>query len=99
MSLTDPDRLRNRLIEGISEFMSQLLLSSAHHHRGTVSINQAENERESLVTKLVHTVFECKHLFNESSSDLLTPYERQKQRQKEIVEWVVKMHNRDVEEL
>jgi hypothetical protein len=53
------------------------------------------------VSKLVHTVFECKHLFSEGtpSGELLTPYERQKQRQKEIVEWVVKIHNRDVEEM
>jgi len=78
--------------------MSQLVLSSS---RGTVSINQAENERESLVSKLVHTVFECKHLFNEgtTSGELLTPYERQKLRQKEIVEWIVKIHNRDIEEM
>jgi hypothetical protein len=80
MSYSDPDRLRNRLIEGISEFMSQLLTSSSAHHRGTATnYNQAENERESLVSRLVHTVFECKQLFNEGSGgngDLLTPYER-----------------------
>lgn len=73
MSFSDPERLRNRLIEGISEFMSQLISSSVQHTRAgggggavsTTNYNQEENERESLVTKLVHTVFECKHLFKE----------------------------------
>ena len=63
--------------------MSQLLSSSPHQTRGgIINYNQAENERESLVNKLVHTVFECRQLFREdgasNNGDLLTPYEKLK---------------------
>jgi hypothetical protein len=62
--------------------------------------NQIDNEREIMVSKLVHTIFDCKGIFNsdpneDDYTDLLTPYERSKIIQREIVEWILKIQTRE----
>lgn len=54
------------------------------------------------MSKLVYIIFDCKTLFNadpndDGNSDLLTPYEKSKVIQRDIVDWVLKVQSREQE--